>query len=245
MATDYDPIAEQYRRVKEQPCSLYIETYTFVDLIGDVAGKNVIDLACGGGFYTRRVKQRGAANVTGIDLSPSMIKLARAEEAEEKLGITYHIGDAKDFELEGQFDLAISAYLLNHAKDRAELAAMRTAIARCLKPNGCFVTVNSSPHLNFKSAPSYHQYGMEAIVEGECCEGAPIIKRFHLGDEFFEIEDYFLDAAIHEEAFRAAGFADICWHQPRLDPEGAAAFGHEFWATYMQHPPIAFIECRK
>jgi ubiquinone/menaquinone biosynthesis C-methylase UbiE len=245
MATNYDPIAEQYRRVKAQPCSLYIETYTFMDLIGDVVGQHVIDLACGGGFYTRRVKQGGAANVTGVDLSPRMIDLARAQEDEEKLGITYLVGNAKNLALEGQFDLAIAAYLLNHAKNRAELAAMCKAIARCLKPNGRFVTVNSSPLLNFKTAPSYRPYGMEAIVKGELCEGAAIIKRFHLGDEMFEIEDYFLDAEIHDEAFHAAGFSDIRWHPPRLDPEGKAAFGLGFWDIYLQNPPIAFIECRK
>jgi ubiquinone/menaquinone biosynthesis C-methylase UbiE len=245
MSTNYDPIAEQYRRVKEQPCSIHIETYTFLELIGDVAGKNVIDLACGGGFYTRRVKQRGAANVTGIDLSPRMIELARAEEAKERLGITYLVGDAKDLKLEAQFDLAISAYLLNHAKNRADLAAMCQAIARCLKPDGRFVTVNSSPLIDFKSAPSYRQYGMEVIVPGELHEGAPIIKRFLLGEETFDIEDYFLDAAIHEEAFRMAGFRDIRWHQPRLSPEGEAVFGREFWDIYLQNPPIAFIECFK
>lgn len=245
MTTDYDPIAEHYRRVKEQPCSIHIETYTFMDLIGDVDGKDVIDLACGGGFYTRRVKQRGAATVTGVDLSPRMIELARAQEAEEELGITYRVGDAKDLALEGQFDLAISAYLLNHAKDRAELAAMCTSITRCLRPQGRFVTVNSSPLLDFKTAPSYRPYGMEAIVQGPLCEGAPIIKRFLLGDASFELEDYFLDASIHEEAFRAAGFRDVRWHPPRLSPEGEAAFGRDFWETYLQNPPIAFIECLK
>jgi ubiquinone/menaquinone biosynthesis C-methylase UbiE len=40
----------------------------------------VLDLACGEGFYTRRIKQRDAARVVGVDVSQPMIELARAEE---------------------------------------------------------------------------------------------------------------------------------------------------------------------
>ena len=72
MTTDYNPIAEQYRRSKYQPWRTYIEAFTLMSLIGDPAGKAVVDLACGEGFYTRRVKQRGAAKVLGVDFSEGM-----------------------------------------------------------------------------------------------------------------------------------------------------------------------------
>jgi toxoflavin synthase len=62
-------------------------------LIGDPTGKKVIDIACGEGFYTRMIRQRGAAKVTGVDLSEKMIGLARASEAQEPLGIDYIVGD--------------------------------------------------------------------------------------------------------------------------------------------------------
>jgi len=62
MTTDYDPIAEKYGRSKYQPWRTYIETFTLMSLIGD-PGKAVVDLACGEGFYTRRVKQKGVAKV--------------------------------------------------------------------------------------------------------------------------------------------------------------------------------------
>jgi hypothetical protein len=35
MTTDYDPIAEQYKRSKLQPWRTYIEAFTLMDLIGD------------------------------------------------------------------------------------------------------------------------------------------------------------------------------------------------------------------
>ena len=78
MTTNYDPIAEQYKRAKQQPWRTHIEAFTLMKLIDDPTGKAVIDIACGEGFYTRIIRQRGAAKVTGVDLSEKMIGLARA-----------------------------------------------------------------------------------------------------------------------------------------------------------------------
>ena len=85
MDTDYDRIAEPYRRAKLQPWRTHIECYTLLRLIGDVMGKAVIDLACGEGYYTRPLRQRGAARVVGVDRSRGMIGLAEAEEARAPL----------------------------------------------------------------------------------------------------------------------------------------------------------------
>ena len=45
----------------------------------------MLDVACGEGFYTRMIRERGAARVTGIDLSQGMIDLARKQEAQHRL----------------------------------------------------------------------------------------------------------------------------------------------------------------
>jgi hypothetical protein len=85
----------------------------------------------------------------------------------------------------------------------------------------------------------------EARLAGEFGEGVPITWTFHLEDGPFDIENYYLDVAAHEEAFRAAGFSEIHWYAPRLSPEGEAAFGRDFWATFLDYSPIVFIECVK
>jgi toxoflavin synthase len=41
----------------------------------------------------------------------------------------------------------------------------------------------------------------------------------------------------------AAGFRDICWHQPMLSPEGHSAYGSDYWSALLDHPPLIFIEC--
>ena len=216
MATNYDPIAEQYKRSKQQPWRTHIEAFTLMELIGDPAGEAVVDVACGEGFYTRLLRQRGAGKVVGVDLSQRMIELARDQEAQHRLGIDYIVGDARELTLGVEYDLAVAAYLLNYARDRAELGVMCNGIAHCLRPGGRFVTVNCSPALDFRVAPSYRKYGFHTSVASDFGEGAPIRWTFFLEDGSFEIENYFLDVPIHEEAFRSAGFREIRWHGPLL-----------------------------
>jgi toxoflavin synthase len=245
MTTNYDPIAEQYQRSKQQPWRTYIEAFGLLDLLGDAAGRSVLDLACGEGFYTRLARQRGAARVTGVDLSEGMIQLARKQEAAHGLGIEYLVADARYFQPAQPYDVVMAAYLLNYAHDRQELQAMCDGIARCLRAGGRFVTVNGSASLNFSTAPSYRKYGFQTTVAGPWCEGAPIGWTFLLENGEFTIENYHLDRAAHEAAFWAAGFREIRWHEPRVSPEGEAAFGPTFWNDFLAHSPITLIECIK
>ena len=79
MTTNYDPIAEQYKRAKQQPWRAHVEAFTLMELIGDPTGKAVVEIACGEGFYTRTIRKRGAAKVTGVDLSEKMIGIGARE----------------------------------------------------------------------------------------------------------------------------------------------------------------------
>jgi ubiquinone/menaquinone biosynthesis C-methylase UbiE len=240
--TDYDPIAEQYKRSKLQPWRTYIEFFTLMQLVGDLKDKTVLDVACGEGFYTRTLRQRGAAKVTGIDLSPKMIELARSSETRDPLGIEYIVGDGRDMNFGPVYDLAVAAYFLNYAHNRAELDAMCSAVARCLKPGGRFVTVNTNPACDFSAAPSYRKYGFETSVVGTFGEEAPITLTFYLDDATFQIENYYLNIKTHEAALTNAGFRNIRWQGPLLSPEGEAANGRDYWSAFLNNPPISFLE---
>ncbi|MCY3777109.1 MAG: class I SAM-dependent methyltransferase, partial [Candidatus Aminicenantes bacterium] len=65
----YDSIAEAYRDSKQLPFRHLIERFTLFELLGEIGGNRVLDLACGDGFYTRLLKRAGAAEVTGVDVS--------------------------------------------------------------------------------------------------------------------------------------------------------------------------------
>lgn len=245
MTTNYDPIAEQYKRSKQQPWRTFVESFTLMFLVGDPRGMSVLDVACGEGFYTRMIRQRGAERVVGVDLSHGMIDLARRQELQHQLGIEYVVSDARELDGTDKFDLVMAAYLLNYARNRDELQSMCDGIAYSLKPGGRFITVNCNPSLSFPIAPSYRKYGFETSVEGEWQEGTPIKWTFHLSDGPFDIENYYLSVATHEDAFRKAGFREVRWHAPRLSPEGLVTSDPEYWSDLLSSPPVTFIECVK
>lgn len=247
MTTDYNTIAAEYQKAKQQPWRMHIEHFTLFELIGDLQGMSVLDLACGGGFYTRFLKRYGAARVVGIDLSAKVIELARAAEAKEPLGIEYHVHDAREPLGMGGFDLVTAAYLLNYASTPEELHAMCQGIGRSLKPGGRFVTVNNHPEQPPEFYPDCRKYGfLKTLPDGPPREGAPVDWTFFLNDgSDFTITNYILSTATHEWALRAAGLNDIRWHHPRLAPAGAKDCAPDYWRVFLEHPPIVFLECRR
>ena len=90
----YDHIGSKYDAYARTATLKRAERYTFFRMVGALHGQRVLDLACGFGFYTRLLKQQGAATVVGVDISPEMIRLATQQEQAEPLGITYQVGDA-------------------------------------------------------------------------------------------------------------------------------------------------------
>jgi len=90
----YDHIGSKYDEYARTATLKRAESYTFFRMVGVLHGKRVMEMVCGFGFYTRRLKQQGAATVLGFDISPEMIRLATEQERAEPLGITYQVGDA-------------------------------------------------------------------------------------------------------------------------------------------------------
>lgn len=242
MPTNYDDIAEQYKKAKHHPWRMHIEHYTFFRLLGDLHGKSVLDLACGEGFFTRFIKQAGASRVVGVDLSHGMIDLAQQEEKRRPLGIDYRVGDAKYLQLDETFDLVVAAYLLNYCSTAEELGQMGQVIASALKPGSRFVTVNNNP-----ACEDFHgdKYGVAKRAAGPLQDGTPIIYTFFLAEGPFEITNYHLSQTTHEQTLAAAGLSALRWHNPELSPAGAQEYTPGYWQPFLDRPPIIFLECVK
>jgi len=245
MATNYDEIAAEYKRAKQQPWRLQVEHFTLFKLLGDLSGKNVIDLACGEGFFTRSIKRAGAARVLGVDISQGMIDLARREEVNNPLGIEYVVQDVTRLNLGETFDVVVAAYLLNYAQSSAQLLEMCRAIARHLKPGCWFVTVNNNPNHETEDFMSTRKYGFIKQAHGPLVDGAPVDYIIFLDDGSFTITNYHLSVKTHEAAFMDAGFRQVRWHAPELSTQIAQTAERDEWSEFLDRPPVIFIECMK
>jgi len=59
VSTNYDFIAEQYKRAKLQPWRAHVESSRCWAWLVISRGKKVVDLACGEGFYSRILREHG------------------------------------------------------------------------------------------------------------------------------------------------------------------------------------------
>jgi SAM-dependent methyltransferase len=113
-----------------------IEQRLILDLIGDLAGRLVLDVGCGDGALTCTAASRGAA-VTGIDPDPAMLDAARARVAGADYGATFVEGRVEELPLrEASFDLVAAITVLCFVPDA--LSAVRE-MARVLRPGGRLV----------------------------------------------------------------------------------------------------------
>ncbi len=137
----YDAIAEWYDEQVRNGNGLLpfheLAIAALLDLLGDLHGRAICDLACGQGIVSRELARRGAC-VTGIDISERLLGIARGEEAELPLGITYIQDDAHT--LAAVPDASFDAVACNLAlMDIPDLDAVMAAVWRVLRPGGAFV----------------------------------------------------------------------------------------------------------
>jgi 2-polyprenyl-3-methyl-5-hydroxy-6-metoxy-1,4-benzoquinol methylase len=111
-------------------------TRALLDLLGSVAGRRVLDVACGHGRVTRELARRGA-QVTGVDISGRLIERAIKIEDDERLGLRYHQADiaGPGFIRDGEFDAVTCNFGLSDIDD---LDAAITSISAALSPGGFF-----------------------------------------------------------------------------------------------------------
>ncbi|HEU0164170.1 MAG TPA: methyltransferase domain-containing protein [Thermomicrobiales bacterium] len=113
-----------------------------LDLLGDLTGKTVLDAGCGEGLLSRLFASRGAT-VTGVDLSPRLLEMARMQDPTG--AIDYRVGDLGEPhpELAGRFE-AIGSYLvLNDVADHRGFARSLSASA---KPDAPVVLAFNNPY---------------------------------------------------------------------------------------------------
>jgi 2-polyprenyl-6-hydroxyphenyl methylase/3-demethylubiquinone-9 3-methyltransferase len=119
----------------------------WINAIAPLAGKNVIDIGCGGGVLSESMARKGA-RVTGIDLSKKALKVADLHSLESGVEVRYKHIAAEDMAAAepGQFDIVTCMEMLEHVPDPA---AIVRAAATLVKPGGhlFFSTLNR----NFKS----------------------------------------------------------------------------------------------
>ncbi|MEE1782815.1 class I SAM-dependent methyltransferase [Streptomyces sp. SP17BM10] len=239
----YDEIGEAFEGFKTLPLMRYGEVPGFLALVGDVAGKSVLDLASGTGFYSREFKRRGASRVLGVDISSEMVGAARAMEAKDPLGVEYEVGDVAELPFyEQRFDLAVAVQCFNYADDVATIERMCRTIHRSIADGADFFAFVQNPDFRF-DGPSLAKYGFLCESLGGVTEIGPRVRITALLDPPISFVANPPSRETYERSLRAAGFKHLTWVPLEISEAGVREYGEEFWADYVANPPLTMLRC--
>jgi ubiquinone/menaquinone biosynthesis C-methylase UbiE len=133
-------MAEQFAEVAVNPSWRLFRRWLVRRALGLTSQGRAIDLGCGPGYLVVDLAaQAPGLSVTGIDLSPAMLQLAKAHAG--SAGMDARVGfkqaDAQRIPVpDRSFDLVVSSFSLHHWGDPV---AVLDEVARILRPGGSFL----------------------------------------------------------------------------------------------------------
>lgn len=99
----------------------------------------ILDLPSGQGRHSVELARRGY-QVTGVDLSPYLLGIARERADAAGVAVRWLLGDMREPLVEQRFDLVLNLFTsFGYFSDEADDRRVVTAAAAMLEPGGCFV----------------------------------------------------------------------------------------------------------
>ncbi len=202
-------------------------------LLGDVAGRRVLDAGCGNGYLSRMLADRGA-DVVGVEPGRSLFDFAVEHEAAQPRGVRYVQADLCALpdvpDLAAPFDAVVSSMVLQSVPDWT--GAMRTCL-QALRPGGLFVfTVNH---------PCFEQLRRSWREHGEYRTGRYLAEYEIPGPS---ATDFHRTISSYLNTLVALGgrLVELC--EPSLPPE-LVADGPEGCGAYMDLPNFLIVAALK
>jgi SAM-dependent methyltransferase len=219
----YEPFADEFAAHAENGFfNAWYDRPACLALLGDVAGRRVLDAACGPGLYAAELIRRGA-QVIGFDSSERMVALARERASGGEFRV-HDLGQPIGWLPDASVDLALCALAIEHVDDR--VAALRE-LCRVLRPDGALVLSGQHP------VGSWLRHG------GSYFETRPITETWR---KTWRVRYWLAPLETICEEIYQAGFLIERLTEPRPVPEAAALDPAEY--ERLSREPRGFLAFR-
>ena len=130
-------------------------------LLGDVKGKDILEMGCGGGHNAIVLAKWGARSV-GLDLSEEQLNHAKRLAEREQVEVPFHLGSMETMDMfpDGIFDIVLSSCAIGYSENYEQ--TFREAF-RVLKKGGLFVFCVVHPIRNRGRAIRYNKRRLWAL----------------------------------------------------------------------------------
>jgi SAM-dependent methyltransferase len=117
-------------------CVLYLEQ--LLSTVG-FKGNKILDLACGTGTAAILLAKQGY-QVTGLDISAPMIRIAKQKAISAKLPVRFYCRDMRTFTFRQRYDLVTCFFdAMNHLYTYRDFAQICRNVGKVINPSGLFI----------------------------------------------------------------------------------------------------------
>lgn len=232
----YDSVGDLYQQYKRTATLPILERRLFLDLVGDVSGLRVLDLATGYGAYARLAHESGAAEVVGVDVSPTMVRLA--SEANTAGTVSFHTADARELPPLGSFDLVTAVWLFNYADTPAELATMARSAREVLRPGGRLAAITINPGYDPAGA-DWSPYGLALTSAVSSARRRRLEISLLTPSTAIPLSNSQWDAEVYAEALAEAGLRAPAWQVPTVPEAEVTRRQPGYWTAAVSNPFVA------
>ena len=201
--------AESYARL-EFPGTYYLAYRDLPEIIAAHAKGNLgLDFGCGTGRSTRFLKKLGFTAV-GIDISEDMLHLARAADPEGDYRL---VPDGDVSPIGGDsYDLILSVFTFDNIPTRERKIALFSGLRDLLKPEGCLVSVVSSPEIY---THEWASFTTKDFPENRLAKSGDRVKIIMTDvEDRRPVEDIVWADDAYRDVYDASGLNVVQMHQP-------------------------------
>lgn len=190
---------EEYASAYQDDCQIPIDIHygpscpneDEIGLLGDLQGKDVLEIGCGGGQCAIAFALRGARAI-GLDISETQLEFARALAVENGVEVTFRQHDVRDLApiTDASQDIVFSAFALQFIEDKT---GVFQEVHRVLRPGGALAFSVEHPVFHkidpesLKVVHSYHDISPLRDTRGK--HGAVTTYRHNFSSLFAALVD--------------------------------------------------------
>lgn len=236
----YDKISLEYALATiADPNKRFVQYPEALRLIGDLKGKNVFDIGCANGMFTRMMASAGAEEIVALEPSENELEKARMAEFENPQGIKY-ASDYSEISAEKRFDV-VTAIMVIPAVNHEQMEEIFAHAGRLLTDEGKLVALTLNHDFKrFGEVVNNRKFSKRP-------DGRIDIDFYNeKGEAYMSIIDTDFSQEEVEQALGNAGFERIEWESLKVSTAGMDELGAEFWNKYEEDCPyVGFVAYKK
>ncbi len=138
MGNSYSALGRWFEYLNED-CGYEQWSQYLIELVKTKAkGRCGLDIGCGNGYFTRAFERAGFS-VTGIDISPQMLDVAKKLAVKEGVRAEFLLGDITKLKVTAKQDFCLAINDCINYVPKSKLKSAFAHVAACLKKGGAFI----------------------------------------------------------------------------------------------------------